>query len=165
MASLYIPLRFAVSIGVFPFQSIRHVYNPSPEGVRFGPWVIRTQCSSVEFENITFSLFSRECQFYHSYHSFISQENHSNSNAQMHTQRARKLNSHLALEHRYIKKLRISPVRFVVSFIAAIGTCRSSIYGVASRQCVREYQFTQRRSRYCNKLLLDRCTIDILVKS
>ena len=46
----------------------------------------------------------------------------------MHTQRARKLNSHLALEHRYIKKLRISPVRFVVSFIAAIGTCRSSIY-------------------------------------
>ena len=28
--------------------------------------------------------FSRECQFYHSYHWFIPQENHSNSNAQTH---------------------------------------------------------------------------------
>ena len=37
-----------------------------------------TWCSSVEFEIITFSLLSRQCQFYHSYHSFISQENHSN---------------------------------------------------------------------------------------
>ena len=29
-----------------------------------------------------------------------------------------------------------------------------SVYGVASRQCVQEYQFIHHRSRYSNKLLL-----------
>jgi vesicle coat complex subunit len=66
-----------------------------------------TWCSSAKRENMNdpaFSFFSQECQLnhsYHLYHSFISQENDSNSNAQTHTQILRKLNSRFALEHRY----------------------------------------------------------------
>ena len=72
------------------------------ETIRFRTW-----CSSAKRENINgpaFSFFLQECQLYHSYHlyhSFISQENDSNSNAQRHTQVLRKLNSRFALEHRY----------------------------------------------------------------
>ena len=54
-----------------------------------------------EFKSPHFLMFSPECQLYHLHHSFIPQENHSNSNPQMHTQILRKLNSRFALEHRY----------------------------------------------------------------
>ena len=58
-----------------------------------------------------------------------------------------------------------SEVRVEVrDFIERVGLWRSlekvcyidheSVYGVASRQYVREYQFTHHRSRYSNKLLL-----------
>ena len=52
---------------------------------------------------------SRESQFYHSYHlyhPFISQENHSNSNAQMHTHSILEYqHSNTTLEHRYLRAL------------------------------------------------------------
>ena len=79
-----------------------------------------------------FFMFSPECQLYLS---FISQENHSNSNAQMHTQILRILNSRFALEHRYI-----SHCRLVSHFLSSCGRTRMS-------RCVKGATFTCRSER------------------
>ncbi len=67
---------------------------------------VSTWCSSVGVRECHLLIFSRKCQFYHSYHlyhPFISQENHSHSNAQMHTRTFSNINTRKpTLEHRYI---------------------------------------------------------------